>query len=465
MQEEHVRKVDILKSQVKEHHKAKIPFKIFHGSTNSTRILTFKKSQMIDTSNFDKVLDVNAKRKIVILEPNVPMDALVDATMAKGFLPPVVTEFPGITVGGAIQGGAGESSSFKHGFFSQTVNWVDYVLANGDLMRASPKENADLFYGAAGSSGTLGVIVAMEVRLVDAKKYVQIEYERVDGFESVVNGVASTSNQDYDFIDAIMFSPKNGMIARGKLTNERLGNFQRFNRASDPWYYLFVSKMSSTSNRKVAIPLKDYLFRYDRGAFWVGKYAFARFGVPFNALTRFILDPLLHTRKLYQALQDSGASQEHIVQDLCLPLDKAEEFLNFIDKETATYPLWICPIKPEVKSPLLCNGIDTPMVINVGVWGSRIENHDEFVALNKKIESKLMALNGKKWMYAHTYYTAKDFWKIYDKEWYDKLRHKYHADTLPNMYEKVVVTKKYEVNAKRGLLKTLVARAKLRFED
>ena len=343
------------------------------------------------------------------------------------------------------------------------MNWIDYILANGKLVRASPTEHADLFYGAAGSSGTLGVIVAMEVQLVPAQKYVEIEYEHVDSFDKIVNSVSSEANMKYDFVDAIMFSKESGMVARGTLTNKKQGAFQRFSRAVDPWYYLFVARQSNRA--KVTIPIKDYLFRYDRGAFWVGRFAFERFGVPFNALTRFILNPLLHTRKLYQALQDSGASQEYIVQDLCLPLHKAKEYLEFIDTETSTYPLWVCPIKPEVRSPLLCNGIDTPMVINIGVWGSRIKDHDEFININKKIEKKLALLGGKKWMYAHTYYTEKEFWNIYDKSWYNKLRRKYHAETLPTMYEKVVVTKKYEVNAKRGLFKTIVARAKLRFED
>ncbi len=84
---------------------------------------------MIDVSNFNNVLEIDIDRKVAIVEPNVAMDALVEATVEEGLLPPVVTEFPGITVGGAIQGGAGESSSFRYGFFSQTVNWVDYILA------------------------------------------------------------------------------------------------------------------------------------------------------------------------------------------------------------------------------------------------------------------------------------------------------------------------------------------------
>lgn len=41
------------------------------------------------------------------------MDALVEATVKHGLVPPVVPEFPGITVGGAYNGTGGESSSFR----------------------------------------------------------------------------------------------------------------------------------------------------------------------------------------------------------------------------------------------------------------------------------------------------------------------------------------------------------------
>jgi len=49
------------------------------------------------------------------------MDQLVKATLAYGFAPPVVMEFPGITAGGGFSGTSGESSSFRHGFFDKTV--------------------------------------------------------------------------------------------------------------------------------------------------------------------------------------------------------------------------------------------------------------------------------------------------------------------------------------------------------
>jgi len=105
---------------------------------------------MVDTSSLNHVLSVNQKTKTCLVEPNVPMDQLVDATMPYGLVPPVVMEFPGITVGGGFAGTAGESSGFRHGFFEDTVNSIEIVLATGEVVSASPHERSDLFYGASG---------------------------------------------------------------------------------------------------------------------------------------------------------------------------------------------------------------------------------------------------------------------------------------------------------------------------
>lgn len=462
---EHTAKSQRIAAEVAKFYRSKTPFRIFHGSTNSTRILAFKENEMLDASDLDQVLTIDTERAVAIVEPNVPMDKLVDATLKYGLVPPVIPEFPGITVGGGIQGGAGESSSFKWGFLSQTVNWVEYVLGDGSIVKATPNEHADLFYGAAGSCGSLGVITAVELQLIPAKKHVHLTYHPVESFDDAVQLLQKASQRQHDFIDGIMFGKDHGVIITGELTNERAGRLQRFSRAHDPWYYLHAEAIDTTrKTTEEIVPLKDYLFRYNRGAFWVGRYAFELFGVPFNSLMRFLLNPILNTRKLYQALQVSGASQEYVVQDLTLPISKSVKFLNYIDKKTDIYPLWLCPVKPESRSPLSCNGIETPLAINIGVWGPRVADYNKFKKLNRDIETEITHYNGKKWMYAHTYYTEDEFWKVYDKKWYETLRAKYKATTLPSMYDKVVVKKRYQVNARRGVLQTIFGTAKIRVE-
>lgn len=465
MDEKHKSSVVQAAALVASFYKQKRPFRIYHGSTNSTRIQSFKRSEMLDMSKFDHVLSVNKSKRTAIVEPNVPMDKLVKQTLKYGLVPPVVMEFPGITVGGGIQGGAGESSSYKWGCFNQTFNWYEMILANGKVVKTSATKNSDLFYGTAGSYGTLGVMTAGEIQLIPAKEYVQLTYIPVSSFNDAVKTLDTVIAEKHDFIDGIMFAKNQGVIMVGNMTHNVTGQVQRFSRAHDPWFYLHAQEMTQDQLMTETIPLTDYLFRYDRGAFWVGRFAFDLFGVSFTPFKRWLLNPILHTRKLYQALQESGASQEHVVQDLALPRDKAVKFMEFVDAKLGIYPLWLCPLRPDNMSPLQSNNLKTPMVINVGVWGARVASYKKFLAANRSIETQLQKLGGKKWFYAHSYYPEQEFWSIYDKPAYDKLRTKYHATTLPNIFEKISVTKRYPVNVKKGLRKTIFGMAGLRIKD
>jgi len=421
---------------------------------------------MIDTSKLNRVLSVNAAKKVAIVEPNVSMDKLVNETLKFGLIPTVVPEFPGITIGGAIQGTGAETSSHKYGCVSQTVNWMEYILGDGSVIKASSTEHADLFYGSAGSCGSLGLITATEINLIRAPKYVNVTHYQIKSFTEGVELMKKYALQGCDFIEWIMFRKDYGAIVVGTMSDEVRGEVRRFSRPHDPWYYLYVKKVANSGQSPTdSVPIKDYLFRFNRGAFWAAELAFKQSGVPFNALTRFILDPLLRTRKLYQALQESAASQSYICQDLVLPEETVLPFLEFIDKEFDMYPIGGCPIKPEIRSPLQCNGIKSEILFNIGVYGLRVEPYEKFIQANRQIESKTSDLGGKKWFYAHNYYTESEFWKIYDKKWYDNLRKKYKAETLPNIFERTRVKGYFKVSKKRGAIKTMLGLAKLRIID
>lgn len=97
---DHAAAVSKISSDIKAFYEASIPFRIYHGSTNSTRPANFKASHMVDTSHLNHVLSVDREGMTCMVEPNVPMDRLVNHLQPYGLVPPVVMEFPGITVGG-----------------------------------------------------------------------------------------------------------------------------------------------------------------------------------------------------------------------------------------------------------------------------------------------------------------------------------------------------------------------------
>ncbi len=214
------------------------------------------------------------------------------------------------------------------------------------------------------------------------------------------------------------------------------------------------------------IPLVDYLFRYDRGGFWVAKYSYRYFLVPFNRITRFILNPLMHTRVMYRALHHSGLSNYYFLQDVAVPFDKVEEFTEWLHHVFSIYPLWLCPLRLARDSHDAAHGLhsafaslapENSRLMNFGVWGPGSTNRREFILQNQMLERKVEELGGKKWLYANVYYTEDVFWAHYDRKSYDAVRAKYGASWMPSVYDKVRVDVEQEDQELRQWIPRLLA--------
>ena len=494
---------------VRAHYDRGEPFRIHHGSSNSTRPPPAGQ-RAVDISALRHVLAVDARARTALVEPNVAMDALVEATLPHGLVPPVVMEFPGITAGGGFAGTAGESSSFRHGFFDESVAAVEMVLADGDVVRASPApaDHPDLFAAARGAVGSLGVTTLLELRLVPARRFVRTTYRRTSAVAAAVAAVRDEmARPANDYVDAILFSPVHGAVITGEMADDAppAGQAPRtFSRPGDEWFYLHVEAATRAlppgGTVVEYVPLAEYLFRYDRGGFWVGRWAFAYFFfVPFTRFFRRLLDDFLHTRMMYRSLHASANSQTFVVQDLALPFRSAHAFVYYAAREFDIWPLWLCPLKrprgptfhpttttvaeelelarsaardgasaaaegPAVASDtvegsapaappppgLAPDPLEETHMLNIGLWGPGAEAHARFVAENRALEDQVRFLGGSKWLYAHTYYAEPDFWAQYyrgpggGRAAYDALRRKYRATSLPSVYDKVKVSERVD---------------------
>ncbi|OKL63837.1 hypothetical protein UA08_00771 [Talaromyces atroroseus] len=266
--EQHEAAVSQIAASVRALYVRREPFCIYHGPTNSTRPI--KKDCVVDISALSNVVKIDPACKVATVEPKVSMDKLVEATLEYGLIPPVVMEFPGITVGGGYAGSAGERSSFRYGYSDQTVNSVEMVLAIG-IVTASRNERPELFKAAGGALGTLGITTLLELQLLPAKKFVKTTYYRSNNVHDTIKVIRQeTENTSNDYVDGIIFSKSHGVVITGQLTDETPGSIkpQTFSKPWDPWLYLHVKDKTDTESPVIDyIPLAEYLYRYDRGGF------------------------------------------------------------------------------------------------------------------------------------------------------------------------------------------------------
>jgi len=170
----------------------------------------------------------------------------------------------------------------------------------------------------------------------------------------------------------------------------------------------------------------------------MGKLGCQYFHLPFTKTTRTLLDSLFHTREMYAALHASKMQEHHIVEDLAVPFRNMVSFLDYLEDDFSIYPLWLCPLRYQATGLVVKHLPKTELLLNVGVWGPWGKKHTSFKEANLALEAKVKDLKGVKWLYAQCFYTIEEFWDIYDYGVYQRLREKYAATYLPDVYCKVM---------------------------
>jgi hypothetical protein len=287
------------------------------------------------------------------------------------------------------------------------------------------------------------------MELIHACRYVELEYIPVGSTNEAVKQLRHYQDDpEVDYMDGILYSMTSGVIMIGRLTDAPMDRkIQSFDKATDPWLYMHAEDIlkraqSEKTTYRELVPVQSYLFRYDRGVFWSGLRAFKYFVTPFNRVTRFLLDPFMYSRTMVHALHRSGLASRTIIQDYGVPYDAADEFVRWTDERTGIWPLWLCPVKSAPlgeRSFSQGNNVKDDILLDVGIWDMGPSDAHAFIKLNRDFEAKVTELGGMKCLYAHAYYTEQEFWDIYDEKKYMELRRKYHAESLPSVYDKVKV--------------------------
>jgi len=447
--EEHKVAVERIQKQVRHFHDNKKHFRVYHGSTSSTRPMNFKRDAIVDTSDMDRIFPVDLESMTVQCEPKVPMDELAAHTLKHGVIPKIVMEFKGITVGGGYSGFSGESSMYRYGLFNNTVRDIEIVLGDGTLETASRTHNADLLEHAAGSLGTFGIVTLLTVELIPAKKYVRDDIYLVNDVDTAHKMFEeAVLDEEIHFIDGVYFGKGKIAVMFGRFVDAPPSPKDVLKKMEVHWFADTIqAKLKSHPTREkpgtVYMTTNDYLFRYDHGAFWGGKLAFQHFHVPQNAITRRLADPFMDSRTCYHALHKSGLANEYVVQDFGIPASTVAQFIAFVNETLPELQIFLAPCRTAREigltsrfNPRVAEVADQ-RIFAVGVYGRGPRDPKAFYELNRKLELKSAELLGAKLLYARTYYTEEEFWTIYDKPTYDEMRKKYKAEGLPSVFEKL----------------------------
>ena len=400
----------------------------------------------VDLSQFDQVVRVNTDEHLVEAEGMTTFVDLADATLAASAMPAVVPQLKSITLGGAVAGVGIEATSFRYGLVHDTIVAMDILTGDGRIVTCTAdNEHRELFLGFPNSYATLGYALKLTARTLPVKPYVRVEHARHADPGQFFDALASRCvDCGVDFVDGVVFGRGDLVLTCARFVDDapRVSDY-----TYDRIYYRSLREKSIDY-----LPTRDYLWRWDTDWFWCSRNLGAQHALVRRLLGRKRLNSITYQKvmrwntrwRITATLnQIRGIHSESVIQDVDIPIARAAEFLDFLHREVGIVPIWICPIRapdPSAAATLYPLRLGT-LSVNFGFWDtvcSREQRPAGFV--NRKIERKVDEVGGIKSLYSDSYFTEREFWSIYNRPAYARLKQNYDPEaTLGDLYAKCVL--------------------------
>ena len=165
--------------------------------------------------------------------------------------------------------------SHKVGLYQECVEAYDVIIGDGSLIRATrDNEYSDLYHCLPWSHGTLGFLVALEVKIIKVKPYVHMKYIPLTGKETYCNyireesGANNANKSTPDYLEAQLFNKEDAVVMVGNFADVKTeGEKKKINHITrwyKPPFYKHVETYLQKGEGEEYIPLREYLLRHDK---------------------------------------------------------------------------------------------------------------------------------------------------------------------------------------------------------
>ena len=401
--------------------------------------------QRLDLGDFRHVLEVDVAEGWVDTEGLVTYEALVEATLAHGVMPRVVPQLKTITAGGAVAGVGIEATSFRHGLVHDTLLEADVLLASGEIVTCRPdNEHRDLFLGLPNSYGTLGYALRLRLRTQPVRPFVQVEHLRFSTPPEFFAALQQACDGSADFVDGVVFARDDLVLnvarfvdAAPALSDYTYEHIYYRSLRDKPSRLPDAPPTTSGAGTPTGSGVRRTSVRSTRwcAACSAGERLNSR---TYTRLMRWNARWGL-TRRLARL---RGVHTESVIQDVDLPVDRAEPFLDFMLAEIGILPIWVCPIRPAdpARPFALYPLMPGRRYVNFGFWDV-VESRTAHPPghFNRLVEHRVIELGGIKSLYSDSFFTRREFARAYRIGRYNALKARYDPELrLLGLYEKCV---------------------------
>ncbi|MBF6183342.1 FAD-binding protein [Nocardia otitidiscaviarum] len=143
---------------------------VARGCGHSCRGESLTEGIAVDMRGMARVHEVRGDR--VIVEAGATWREVLEATRPRGLVPPVLTDYLDLTVGGTLSAAGIGGASHIHGTQAANVFELEAVTPTGEVVTCSPWHRSQLFDALRSGMGRHGIITRATLRLVAAPENV-----------------------------------------------------------------------------------------------------------------------------------------------------------------------------------------------------------------------------------------------------------------------------------------------------
>ncbi len=148
---------------------------------------------LLSTRRLNRFISFDDATGELVCESGVSLAEILEVFVPRGWFLPVTPGTKFVTVGGAIASDVHGKNHHKDGSFSNHVNWLDVLLADGTVVRCSATQNTELFLATCAGYGLTGIILQAAIRL----KNIETAYIRQKTVKAKNLGEALSAFNEY----------------------------------------------------------------------------------------------------------------------------------------------------------------------------------------------------------------------------------------------------------------------------
>ena len=432
----------------------------------NTRVADKSASQTVRMNDLTAILGVDQGRGMVRIEPFATVGDVAQHLDRMGLQLEATIEMKDATLGGLVMALGMTTHSHVCGLVHDTVTAYEIVTADGELVRATEdNEHADLFRALPWSHGTLGLLVALEMRVIPAPSHVRLVYRPFYSLDTYAEEYRRlvTAEEPPHFVETLIFGKDRAVILEGHLATQddvRAGKLpvNQVSRYYKPLFYKHVEGMlelGEGQSHEELVPMLDYLMRHDRSMCMCLAQILPTANEPWFRYTMgWMLPPnttfLKGTRP---EAERENTIRKQVWQEYAFPAEHFAEMVGHVHDAFEIYPLLAYPCKvidhgglvrlPTNRGKAYSGQAETTPFLDIGIYGfpQRVRDGDErFPAVTRvrELEQKARAMGGFLHTYCDVFSTEEEFMQMFDHALWREMRARYAADgAFPTIYEKV----------------------------